>query len=336
MSKPQVSIICITYNHVRFIRDALEGFINQKTDFKFEILIHDDASTDGTAEVVREYMGKYPELIRGVLQKENIWSKGNKDALIDFLFPMVQGKYVALNEGDDFWTDEHKLQKQFDFMESHPDATLCFHPVKVCWDDNSHPDSIFPPATYRFNKDILSLEDLLDHNFIQTNSVMYRWRFHKDPLKLIPRNILPGDWFLHLLHAQIGKIYFMPDIMAVYRRHTGSVWCDAGVSAKWFQQSGIANVRFFLAVEKYFGKNCSCELKRLSTLTALCLKKAQQTEKMHELKELYPQTDCAPKHIKLKLTLCKLLQAITFVHTWRKSLKRYRNFLEDILRLSAM
>ena len=124
---PLVSIVCITYNHERFIRDALDGFVMQKTNFPFEILINDDASTDKTADIIREYEAKYPNLFRCVYQTENQW--GKKDVCRDILYPMIRGQYVALCEGDDYWTDPLKLQKQVDFMESHPDFYICFHPV---------------------------------------------------------------------------------------------------------------------------------------------------------------------------------------------------------------
>ena len=252
--KIKLSIVCITYNHERFIRDCLEGFVMQKTNFPFEILINDDASTDKTADIIREYEAKYPHLFRCVYQTENQW--GKKNVLTDILFPMVQGKYLALCEGDDYWTDPLKLQKQVDFLDASPDFSVCFHPVVVHWNDNSKPDSIFPSEKERFHKTELALKDLLDHNFIQTNSVVYRWRFHLDSLELIPSHILPADCFLHLLHAQVGKIGFLPDVMAVYRRNQGGIWNGAGKKPEWFIRCGMSMVHFYLAVQKQFGKNC--------------------------------------------------------------------------------
>jgi len=164
---PVVSICCITFNHVKYIRSCLDGFVMQKTTFPFEVLIHDDASTDGTQDIIREYQQKFPEIIKPIYQKENLYSK-NMD-VNSFNFERVRGKYVALCEGDDYWTDEDKLQIQVDFMESHPECSVCFHPVSVVWEDSSEPDRIFPSRKDRFN-----IEVLLKENFIQTNSVMYR------------------------------------------------------------------------------------------------------------------------------------------------------------------
>lgn len=254
MKTVKVSIICTAYNHHDFIRDALDGFVMQKTDFPFEVIVHDDASTDGTADIIREYAEKYPDIIKPIFQKENQFSKGVKIGKT-FMWPQIHGEYVAMNEGDDYWTDPYKLQKQVDFMDAHPDFAVCFHPVRVVWQDGSKPDEIWPSAKYRFNKTVLGINDLLKHNFIQTNSVMYRWR-SKDMCEVYPDGILPGDWFMHLLHAQIGKIGFIPDIMSVYRKHSGGIWYESGAMTDAFiLRNAVACLKFYECVEKQF--NCN-------------------------------------------------------------------------------
>lgn len=124
-TEPLVSINCTAYNHEVYIRNTLEGFLMQKTDFKFEILIHDDASTDQTANIIREYEKKYPEIIKPIYQKENQFSK-NISISKQFQYPRARGKYIAICEGDDYWTDPYKLQKQVDFLEAHPDYGLVY------------------------------------------------------------------------------------------------------------------------------------------------------------------------------------------------------------------
>ena len=126
-----VSVCCITYNQVSYIRDALEGFVNQQTDFAYEVLIHDDASSDGTAEIIREYAKRYPDRIFPILQTENQYSKGLTNVSGTFNFPRARGKYIAMCEGDDYWTDMHKLQKQVDYLEANPGCSLCFHSAKI-------------------------------------------------------------------------------------------------------------------------------------------------------------------------------------------------------------
>ena len=114
-----VSICCITYNQEKYIKDAIEGFLMQKTNFLFEIIIHDDASTDKTADIIREYQQKYPDKIRTILQKENQYKKGVRNSYT--VFKEAKGKYIAFCEGDDYWIDENKLQKQVNYMEEHED-----------------------------------------------------------------------------------------------------------------------------------------------------------------------------------------------------------------------
>lgn len=124
-SKPIVSICCLSYNHAPYIRQCLDGFMMQKTTFPFEVLIHDDASTDGTQAIIREYESKYPDIVKPIYQKENQYSKGIKVSAV-YQYPRVRGKYVAMCEGDDFWIDSLKLQKQVDFLENNLDYVLVY------------------------------------------------------------------------------------------------------------------------------------------------------------------------------------------------------------------
>ena len=247
--KPKVTVLCTAYNHKDFIRKALDGFIMQKTNFSFEVLVHDDASTDGTTDIIREYAEKYPNIIKPIYQKENQFSQG-KDILIDCMFDSIQGEYVAINEGDDYWIDENKLQRQADFLDANPDFTVCFHPVRVLWEDNSQPESIFPTPNFRYNKDTLTLDDLLKHNFIQTNSVMYRWKLKKEMWP--PKRILPCDYIWHLIHAKYGKIGFLPQVMSVYRRNQGGIWTGHEKTDEWFLRCGIPHIRFYQAMNSLF------------------------------------------------------------------------------------
>lgn len=126
MNKPLVSICCVTYNHAPFIRQCLDGFLMQK-GVDFEILIHDDCSTDGTTEIIREYAEKYPDLIFPLYETENQFCKPGRESMDFYNYRRAQGKYIALCEGDDYWTDPLKLQKQVEFMEANPDYSVCFH-----------------------------------------------------------------------------------------------------------------------------------------------------------------------------------------------------------------
>ncbi|HET60263.1 MAG TPA: glycosyltransferase [Chloroflexi bacterium] len=218
-TKPLVTISCITYNHASYIHDALEGFLMQKTTFPIEILIHDDASTDGTADIVRDYEKKYPKLILPIYQSKNQYSKGVKISST-YQFPRARGKYIAMCEGDDYWTDPLKLQKQVDFLEAHPECSMCFHDVMVIADDGACVSLSYNSSSSR---QIYTLDDILEKCFPQTCSVMFKnnlilaypdW-FYK---------IINGDWALYVLLAQQGNIGYIEEKMACHRLHTGGVW----------------------------------------------------------------------------------------------------------------
>ena len=218
MEKPKLTIHCITYNHEKYIAQALESFVMQKTNFHFEAIIGDDASTDRTQEIIKKYVNKHPDILKAVLRKKNVGPYNNS---VD-IFNRINSKYVSLCEGDDFFTDPLKLQKQVDFLDAHPEYSICFHPVKVFYEDNSQPNYIFPDKNYDkpFN-----FETLLTENFIQTNSCVYRWRFNNEKIEdFYPKDIAPGDLYLHLLHAQKGKIGFISEVMSSYRKHSSGIW----------------------------------------------------------------------------------------------------------------
>lgn len=256
---PKVSIVCITYNHEKFIAEALDSILMQKTNFPFEIIIGEDCSSDTTADIVRKYANTYPDIIKPIFQENNTGPYNNTIAA----FQQVHGKYIVINEGDDYFTDPLKLQKQVEFLDANPKYSICFHPVKVIWEDKSHQDYVFPEPKYRNNKNILTMDELLKNNFIQTNSCMFRWRFSKDQnlSDYYPREILPGDWYLYLLHAQVGKIGFIPETMSVYRKHNDGIWYLANENVeKLCLRYGTNIINFYYNVyknitnssEKYF------------------------------------------------------------------------------------
>ena len=125
---PLVSIACITYNQEKYIHQCLDGFVMQKTNFKIEVVIHDDASTDNTPSIIREYCNNYPDLFVPILQTQNKYKEG-KGILVPYVYPKCRGKYIALCEGDDYWTDPYKLQKQVDFLEANPEYGMCYTKV---------------------------------------------------------------------------------------------------------------------------------------------------------------------------------------------------------------
>lgn len=325
---PLFSIVCTAYNHHNYIRQTLDGFINQKTDFKFEILINDDASTDGTTEIIKEYETKYPALFRCVYHEKNQWGKIRPCK--DILFPMVRGKYVALCEGDDYWTDPLKIQKQVDFLESHPDHAVCFCATRIHWEKGEFPDSINPDPSCGFDKHELTFKALLSANYINTCSVVYRWRFHKDSLNLIPDGILPGDWYLHLLHAQTGRIGFIPDVMCVYRRNSGGIWFGDWKDSKWFFNCGIPSLRFFQAAEKQFGQDYKKDKDRLSIFIYIMAVHHDRQDILKQLDEVYPPPKEWLPNINHRIKGIRILKKFVPFKSVRFKMKARMWFLEEI------
>jgi glycosyltransferase involved in cell wall biosynthesis len=239
---PIVSVTCITYNHENFIRDCLNGFLSQRTLFPIEILIHDDASTDQTANIIREYEKRYPKIIRAIYQKENQWSKGIRPNS-EFNCPRVRGKYIAFCEGDDCWSHKDKLQQQLDILEKNPQIKLCFHKVLIVKENEV--DKPLDQLPENLTKNLYSCEELVKTNFIPTCSVLAiretvidtpDW-FYKLPM---------NDWPRWVMACKEGYAYGINDVMGVYRIHNGGVWNSL---SRNIQQ--ISNYDFYCEIEKH-------------------------------------------------------------------------------------
>ena len=199
---PLVSICCLTYNHELFITKAIEGFLMQKTSFPIEIIIHDDASTDGTYEIVKSYSKKYPNLIVPIIQTENQWSKGIRPSPT-YVWPRAQGKYIALCEGDDYWTDPFKLQKQVDILESNPAFSLCFHNSRYLTNKKGGIEKLF----CKLQKKTFNIDDVIERDwFIPTQSMIFRSTYIKD-LPFFFEFIPSGDLALQLILALKGDFF---------------------------------------------------------------------------------------------------------------------------------
>ena len=216
-----VTIQCFTYNHEPYIRQCLEGFVMQKTNFRFEAIIHDDASTDGTANIVREFSENYPNIIKPIFEKENQYSKGD-GSLSRIMKEHTYGKYVACCEGDDYWTDPLKLQKQVDYMESNSECTMtCSRAMWFSVRKNN-----FIAEQYCLNKDgLVSPADIINRTgyFIPTCSIVYRPQILDDYPDYC-QNCPVGDWPLQITAAMKGPVFYFNDIMCVYRVENDSSW----------------------------------------------------------------------------------------------------------------
>lgn len=206
-----VSIRCLVYNHEPYLRRCLDGFVMQKTNFRFEAIVHDDASTDGSAVIIREYAEKYPDVIKPIYETENQYSKrdGSLSMIMD---EACRGKYIAMCEGDDYWTDPLKLQKQVDFLESHPEYGLCYAKARS-----------YDQRAGRFKGEIGSycagfVEFLESKGSIPTLTVMYKAEYLKGYYDFVDgKRWLMGDAPLWLYIAYNSKIHFFDEVVAVYR-----------------------------------------------------------------------------------------------------------------------
>ncbi len=216
----KVSVCVPTYNHGKYIAAMLDGALMQKTNFEFEIVIGDDGSKDNAAQIIRAYSENHPSKIRSFLHTENqgpqepIEFAGRNNVLQ--LLKACDGDYVAMCEGDDYWTDPLKLQKQVDFLDANPNFSICHHNMLVTYEDGS--------ASHLFNQSdqalVSGIEDILaDKWFMATASWMYRNYFKTQDFAEWHSSAAAGDWALMIQIAAHGQIGYLPEVMGVYRKH---------------------------------------------------------------------------------------------------------------------
>lgn len=211
----KVIVWCLTYNQKAFIRDALNGFVMQQTNFPFEVVVHDDASTDGTTDIILEYAEQYPEIIKPMVEKENQWQKGGLKHIIGIMNEQHRrGRYIAFCEGDDYWTDPNKLQRQVDFLDRNSDYSMCFHSAKKKYETSAH---AWIDCENIQDKDY-DATDVFINWTVPTASVLCR----KEAMDFYanlkhPERIQNYDIFIILSCAMVGKIRGMHEQMSVYR-----------------------------------------------------------------------------------------------------------------------
>lgn len=239
---PLVSIHCKTYMHEPYVRQAIEGFLMQETTFKVEILIHDDASTDRTAKIIKEYESKYPDLIKATYQVENQYKKNPKTEKYIKPHPFT-GKYRASCEGDDYWIDPLKLQKQVDILECHPDFVACFTNAKIKREEGSR------GRAYRYSlkakSRIFKLDEVIAKGggFYPTASLVYRNGILRD-YALMPKANTSGDVRRAAYLATKGAFYYLNDVTCVYRMHSGGAYSSIINKEEEFLNDKNNRIRF--------------------------------------------------------------------------------------------
>lgn len=221
-AKPIVTVLCITYNHASYIKDCLEGIVRQKTNFPFRAYIHDDASTDGTAEIILEYAQQYPEIIVPLLEEENQFSKGVQPST-NMMDQIIWGKYIAVCEGDDYWTDDTKLQVQFDFMEQNSDYSLCLHNAII--NDLEHEiDYLSEPDS---GNRLKTCEEIIIEGAGKLNPTSSFFFASAAEYPLIEHGCSFGDHFELIKLASRGKVHWISKPMSVYRRGSKNSWTES-------------------------------------------------------------------------------------------------------------
>lgn len=244
MSNPplKLSVFMITYNHEKFIAQAIDSILMQKVNFNYNIVIGEDCSTDNTRKILLNYKRKHPDKIKLILRDKNVGAMQNQLET----FANCKGEYMALLEGDDYWTDENKLQKQVDFLDANKDYSTCFTNAVIV--DSSNENTITNPVNSQdsaveklFLTKLLNgteinrsmsfmIEDILPENFLPSMTCVFRKNF--DQLPDWFSKCIIGDWPLHILNAGYGKLMYMNEVTAIYRKHTGGVYSRVG----WYKQ----------------------------------------------------------------------------------------------------
>lgn len=227
-TNPLVSIVCLTFNEEEFVRDTLDNFLLQETNFAYEVLVYDDASQDRTPEILKEYAEKYPDIFHLTLYEENNFQKGLGFFGLREGFREARGRYIAYCEGDDYWCDNRKLQKQMDFLENHPEYEVCAHETRIRNDFNPAEDGVLFTHTKvnifldRTRRNRYSFRDTLTGNIFHISSMMFR----NDMPIVWPKwicEVTALDMVLFMLLAERGDIWLIRDVMSVYRHNQKSI-----------------------------------------------------------------------------------------------------------------
>lgn len=267
-----LTVYCLTYNHEKYIKKTLDGFINQKTKYDYKVIVHDDMSTDNTRKIIEQYAQKYPQIVP-IYQNENQYSKGI--GIYDtYIRPALEGKYTAICEGDDYWCDENKLQTQIEYMETHPDCSLCVHNTEMITESGKRKHKYFNSSK---KEEDYSAENVIEcggGGLFHTSSFVYRTQYRDEkPDDFSITGI--GDYTLAMYLAMRGKVHYFPQIMSKYR--VGSI-------NSWVKKNSRT-------VEKYnqFVENEVNELEKINKLT-------------------YYQYDLSYKKAKMRLEYEKLIK----------------------------
>lgn len=310
---PYVSICCATYNHFDYLDDCLQGLLGQVTTFPFEIIIRDDASTDGTTELVRDYVEKYPNIVRSVVESENQFSNGVRPIHV---WPgVVKGAYIALCEGDDYWTDPLKLQKQIDLLEKYPKAVMAVAKTAMCEQTS---DGLRYMQTFEGNGKVIQGLDDIKETYFHTSTYVVRSKIFKEVIaQHFVGHCVFGDTALRFILISHGPFVFLPEVVSVYRNTGHGIWSSLGKKVQMEWEMAAAEK----LCDVLSGEHKRCQEQRLARFKLNLLK--DQTREL--IKDRHP--------IYLVKLLPKLLGAWSQVKL-RKEHKLSRKFYREYRTIS--
>lgn len=248
-----VSVHMITYNHEKYIAQAIKGVLMQETNFDYELVISDDCSSDNTLSIIKEYQELHPNIIRIIHREKNIGAVKN---FFD-TFTHCKGRYIAICEGDDYWTDCLKLQKQVDVLENNPKLTGCFHNSEErYWNDYNKASVLY--LNIGGAREV-SLQDMTVSNIVPTASIVFRTPIPKEIFSDTILNLPIGDWPLHLLNLRKGNYYYIPQVMSVRHFYPESTW---GMQDQIRNKNIVLNVYDILINSNYFSLSIIQNLKK--------------------------------------------------------------------------
>lgn len=221
---PKVSVAMITYNHEKFIAQAVESVMMQQTDFDYELMVGEDCSTDNTRMILLQLQKQFPKRLKLLLHERNLGMRENFKQTLH----ACRGQYLAVLQGDDYWTSNHKLQKQADALDKNPDWSICCYRNIAFYEDGSKPPYLWPPIN---PKPVSTLDDLVSESFVGTCTAIYR----REAVERYPDwmfQVEICDYALNLFYAQYGKIGFIDEVMSAYRRHVGGTWSQRDMSTQ--------------------------------------------------------------------------------------------------------
>lgn len=239
----RLSVLIITYNHEKYIGKAIESALAQETDFDFEVVVGDDCSTDGTRKVIMDYMRRHPGKIIVPCGDRNVGANRN---FIRSL-AICRGKYVALLDGDDYWTSPKKLQTQVDYLENRQECVMCFHDVENIFEDFTGE----PVYVQNDRQDTMDIEDILRDNFIPTSSLVFRNGFI-DKFPDWYYDLPFGDWPFFVILSQFGKIGYIKEKMGVYRRRIGAATAGGAKSGPKCEMYIQGEIKTYKVLDRYF------------------------------------------------------------------------------------